>query len=190
MKSAIPVITGALLLAMPGTAFAQASYTSGSVQSGTLSFDGKATMGDFVGTTTTVAGAMTGSAELSSVQGWVEAQVNTLKTGNDRRDRDLNKSMESARYPVIRFDLSSVTPGAISGDSMAVTLHGTFRIHGVDRQVSLPGTLVRQPSGLRLRSDFPMNLTDYKIGGLSKMLGMLKMHPDIIVHVDVTFTQT
>jgi hypothetical protein len=28
---------------------------------------------------------------------------------------------------------------------------------------------------------------DYEIGGLSKMLGMIKMHEDIEVHVDLRF---
>ena len=32
-----------------------------------------------------------------------------------------------------------------------------------------------------------MNLKDYSIGGLSKFLGVLKMNPDIVVHVDLTF---
>jgi hypothetical protein len=38
-----------------------------------------------------------------------------------------------------------------------------------------------------VRSAFPLNLKDYKIGGLSKMLGLFKMYPDIVVHVDVSF---
>ena len=79
------------------------------VVSGTLSFDGYATVGDFTGTTADVTGEMSGGA-LAEVRGWVEAPVKSLKTGNGRRDRDLNKSMESDRYPTIRFELSRVTP--------------------------------------------------------------------------------
>ena len=37
---------------------------------------------------------------------------------------------------------------------------------------------------------FPLVLTDYKIGGLSKLLGMLKMDEHIEVHVDVAFAPT
>jgi hypothetical protein len=40
---------------------------------------------------------------------------------------------------------------------------------------------------LRLRSDFPLDLGDYEIGGLTKMLGMLRMEEGIEVHVDLTF---
>lgn len=176
-----------LIIVLSRAAQAQSPVAPGEVRAGTLSFDGKATMGDFVGTTSTVRGAMTGGDDLSLVRGWVEAPVNTLKTGNNRRDRDLNKSMESAQYPSLRFELTGVSPGTARGDTTAVTLQGTFQIHGVTRQVTLPATLIREAQGLRLRSDFPMNLVDYRIGGLSKMLGMLKMHPDIVVHVDLLF---
>ena len=64
--------------------------------SGKLSFDGHATVGDFTGTTTTVTGEMTGSESLAAVRGWVESPVKTLDTGDRKRDKDLNKSMESA----------------------------------------------------------------------------------------------
>lgn len=182
-----------LLLAVsagiPRMGRAQATIHDGQVRKGVLSFDGSATVGDFVGTTSTVTGQMTGGADLSAVRGWVEAQVTTLKTGNGRRDRDLNKSMESDKFPAMRFDLTGVSPGVARGDSTAVTLAGRFTIHGVTRDATLPGTVITVPGGVRLKSTFPLNLTDYQIGGLSKMLGILKMHPDIVVHVDLEFTQ-
>jgi polyisoprenoid-binding protein YceI len=157
------------------------------VTSGTLSFDGRATVGDFTGMTQTVAGQLSGAAELGGVTGWVEAPVESLKTGDRKRDRDLNKSMESDKYPKLRFDLSSVTQSEAADDSMAVTLNGSLHIHGVTRRVELPGTIHFQGLNARVRSDFPLNLKDYKIGGLSKMLGMLKMNENIDVHVDLVF---
>ncbi len=187
MRSLFCFFFAGLITVVSGPALAQSPLAPGVVRSGTLSFDGKATVGDFVGTTSTVSGVMTGGEDLSLVRGWVEAPVNTLKTGNGRRDRDLNKSMESAQYPTLRFELTGVAPQVVRGDTTAVTLLGSFKIHGVTRQVTLPATLIRQAGGLRLRSDFPLNLVDYEIGGLSKMLGMLKMHPDIVVHVDLLF---
>jgi hypothetical protein len=33
----------------------------------------------------------------------------------------------------------------------------------------------------------PLNLKDYQIGGLSKMLGVLKMQEEIVVRIDVMF---
>ena len=54
--------------------------------------------------------------------------------------------------------------------------------------MELPATIrIRGQPTARVRSDFPLNLKDYRIGGLSKMLGMLKMNENIEVHVDLVF---
>jgi polyisoprenoid-binding protein YceI len=167
-------------------AAAQREVPAGVVREGTLAFDARATAGDFSGRTRTVTGEMTGG-ELSAVRGWVEAPTKSLVTGNDRRDRDLNKSMESGKYPTIRFELDGVTPGAARGDTLDVTLKGRFTIHGVTRDVELPAAVVPAAGGLTVRAKTPLNLKDYKIGGLSKAFGMLRMHEEILVRVDLTF---
>jgi polyisoprenoid-binding protein YceI len=165
----------------------QRAVPSGTIGAGVLSFDGRASVGDFTGTTSAVTGEMTGGADLSAVRGWVEAPVTTLLTGNGKRDKDLNKSMESGKYPTIRFDLTSVLPGAARGDTVDVTLLGTFRIHGVSREDSIPAIVVLLPDTVRVRGRTPLNLKDYRIGGLSKAMGMLRMHEEIMVHLDLTF---
>jgi polyisoprenoid-binding protein YceI len=169
---------------------AQQPIPSGSVTAGTLSFDGHGSGGDFVGTTGTIIGEMRGADDLSGVRGWVEAPVRTLKTGNGRRDKDLNKSMESDKYPTIRFDLSGVTEQERRGDTVTVALKGTFTIHGVTREATLPATVALLPNAVHLRADTPLNLKDYKIGGLKKLFGILKMDEHIQVHVDLSFAST
>jgi polyisoprenoid-binding protein YceI len=113
---------------------------------------------------------MSGGPDISAVRGWVESPVNALKTGNDRRDRDLLKSMEADKYPNLRFDLDGVTAMG-AGDSVPVTLKGRLTIYGVERTVEPPGWAVVGSGGVHVHSDFPVNLKDYKIGGLSKMMG-------------------
>jgi polyisoprenoid-binding protein YceI len=165
---------------------AQQPWPGADVRHGTLSFDGKSTLGDFTGTTTDVRGHMTGGAALGDVRGWVEAPVKTLKTGNDRRDRDLVKTMEAELYPNIRFELGGVTAEWERGDSTGVVLDGSFVIHGVSRPERVKGTVVRGNDGMHLTASLPMNLHDYKIDKLTRFL-VLKMDPDIVVHVDVVF---
>jgi polyisoprenoid-binding protein YceI len=155
--------------------------------SGRLSFDGHATPGDFTGTTTTVTGEMTGGESLAAVRGWVESPVKTLDTDNGKRDKDLNKSMESDKYPAMRFELTGVTSESARADTTTAQLQGKLTLHGVTRDVALPGRVWKDGGGLRLRSDFPLDLGDYEIGGLTKMLGMLRMQEAIEVHVDLTF---
>lgn len=161
--------------------------SDGAVREGTLSFDGRATTGSFTGSTTTVRGGMSGGGSLSEVRGWVEAPVSTLVTGNGRRDRDLNKSLESDLYPTIRFDLTGVTPGPDRGDTADVVLQGRFSLHGVSREASIPVTVVAYPDGVWVRGETPLSLKDYKIEKLSKLMGMLKMYDKIVVHLDLRF---
>jgi polyisoprenoid-binding protein YceI len=99
----------------------------------------------------------------------------------------MNGSLESDKYPVIRFELTGVAPRGGEGGSTAATLEGRMMIHGVTREVSLPARIVRRDGNVRVRSDFPLNLEDYEIGGLSRMFGMLRMSEHIEVHVDLTF---
>jgi polyisoprenoid-binding protein YceI len=181
LASLLPLGRGALQAQVPSR------LPPGRVVSGTLSFDGHATAGDFVGKTDSVSGVMTGGPSLAAVKGWVEAPVRTLKTGDGRRDKDLNKSMESGKYPNIRFELAATKPAGRRADSLPVTLHGVLMLHGVSRQVDLPAVIVFKDQQARVRSDFPVNLKDYRVGGLSKLLGMLKMSENIEVHVDLLF---
>ena len=176
------------LVGAPALSGQARAIPDGRVVSGTLSFDGHATVGDFVGTTKVVSGQLTGAPEMSAVRGWVEAPVQTITTGNGRRDKDLNKSMESSKYPTIRFELSGATPKGGTADSVAAVLHGSLVIHGVTRKVDLPATVRFEGSTARVQSDFPLNLKDYRIGGLSKMLGVLKMYEDIEVRADLIFS--
>jgi len=156
------------------------------VRQGKLSFDARATTGSFTGTTTTLTGRLQGG-QLSRVRGWVEAPVRGLTTGNQRRDRDLNKSMQSDQYPTIRFELTDVAGGGAAGDSLNLALHGRFTIHGVTRQATVPASIAFHAEGIRVRGTTPLNLKDYKIGGLSKALGVLKMQEEIVIHIDLLF---
>jgi polyisoprenoid-binding protein YceI len=179
-----------LLLCLAGTHLAAQSpertIPDGVVRQGNLSFDGRATAGSFTGRTSTVTGALHGGA-LSQVRGWVEAPVRTLATGNRRRDRDLNKSMESGKYPTIRFELTHVAGATAGGDSLDLILHGRFIIHGVTREATVPASVAFRAEGIRVRGATRLNLKDYKIGGLSKGLGLFRMHEEILVHLDLLF---
>jgi polyisoprenoid-binding protein YceI len=185
------LLTVLLVAAWPATLFAQLAGPIPPMRltAGSLSFDGHATPGDFTGSTRAVTGEMTGGESLSAVRGWVEAEVKTLETGNGRRDKDLNKSMESDEYPTMRFDLTGVAVEGVPADSASVRLQGKLTLHGVTREVTLPSRVWKDGGSLRLRSDFPVDLGDYEIGGLTKMLGMLRMQEGIEVHVDLTFGQ-
>jgi polyisoprenoid-binding protein YceI len=154
---------------------------------GTLAFDASATLGAFTGVTSTLSGHLIGASELSGVRGWVESPTVSLTTNNGHRDRDMASSLEIPKYPTIRFDLDSVTPAGARGDSIPVTLHGRFTLHGQTRAANVPGWAWLGPNRSRFRGALPINVKNYGVGGLSKMLGVLKMDEMITVRIDVEF---
>jgi polyisoprenoid-binding protein YceI len=180
-------ITAILSAIVASSGVAQRSWPDAELSRGTLSFDGKSTLGDFTGTTSTLRGQMTGGATLAEVRGWVESPVSTLKTGNDRRDRDLVKTMDAEIFPSIRFELTGVTPEWERGDSAGVVLAGNFVIHGVTRAERISATVVRSAEGIRVQaSGIAMDLHDYKIDKLTRFL-VFKMKRDIVVKLDISF---
>ena len=154
---------------------------------GTLAFDANATLGAFTGTTSALSGQLAGAATLAGVRGWVEAPSTSLTTNNGHRDHDMAGSLEVDKFATIRFDLDSVTLGEGRGDSTVVTLIGSFTLHGQTRAAAVPGWIWLTPTGARFRGALPINVKDYGVAGLSKMLGVLKMSERIVVRVDVTF---
>ncbi len=175
-------VLGIVAASLPGQAIP--GYPS---VSGELSFDASATLGDFTGSTTALSGRLEGAASLAGVRGSVEAPARSLVTGNGKRDRDMYKSLEVERFPVLRFDLDALAAGGADGDSIPVTLRGRFTIHGVTNTHAVPGWAWVGPTSVRFRGRVPMNVKHYDIGGLSKVLGLLKMDEEIVVRIDVTF---
>jgi hypothetical protein len=75
-------IIGFGLLSWSAALAAQAPIPAGKVVAGTLSFDGHASVGDFVGKTDSVSGEMSGGPDLTAIQGWVGRG-----TGQEPQDR-------------------------------------------------------------------------------------------------------
>ena len=157
--------------------------------SGELAFDASATLGDFTGRTTMLSGRLVGATSLGGVSGWVEAPARSIITGNGKRDRDMYKSLGVEEHPTLRFELDAVAAGGTDGDSIPVTLRGRFTVHGVTKTHAVPGWIWLGSGTVRFRGRLPMNVEDYDIGGLSKMLGLLKMGEMIVVRIDVTFSR-
>ena len=187
-----PLTGHALLMALALVAparplYGQRAISAASVVRGSLSFDAKATLGAFTGTTSTLSGEMTAASDVRDVRGWIEAPVATFKTGNGLRDKDMLKAMDADSFPTMRFQLQGVSLQHESGDSAVVSLSGQLTIHGVTREVSVPALVRFGKDGVQVTGSFPLHVRDYGVTRLSKMLGAFKMNPDIVVRLDVVF---
>jgi len=61
------------------------------------------------------------------------------ETGNGMRDRKMHKEvLESERYPEISFRPDRVQGAVANPGKSSVKLHGVFRIHGVEQELTVP----------------------------------------------------
>ncbi|MEO7082953.1 MAG: YceI family protein [Gemmatimonadaceae bacterium] len=155
---------------------------------GVLAFDARATVGQFRGETRAVRGAASCADSLGSTMGYVETDVRSIKTGNGMRDRDMYASLNASTYPVIRFDLINISPGAtLASGGIGAILHGQLHVNGVTRTIDAPATIYEQADSTRLQAAFPVSLGSFRLTGLSKLFGVLKVDDGITVSIDLTF---
>jgi len=73
------------------------------------------------------------------LSGEIVVDARSGHTGNGMRDRKMNKDvLESEQYPEISFHPDHVVGAIAMQGKSAVKVHGTFNIHGVDRQIDVP----------------------------------------------------
>lgn len=92
--------------------------------------------------------------------------LNTLKTGIGLRDRHMRENyLETKKFPFAEFtgQIENV-PTLIIGKEVPVTAKGKFKIHGVEREIEVPGTIKKLTEGeLALKAEFKVLLGDYNI---------------------------
>ncbi len=94
------------------------------------------------------------------------------------------KYMETERYPKSTFAGKIIGYDATVTSEQHVTAKGKLLIHGVVREVEIPGTIIRQGEKLTMKSSFTVKLEDYKI----KIPQLLWQN--IAEQIDVTITLT
>src|SRR5687767_1321950 len=77
---------------------------------------------------------------IAGIRGTISAQVKSMKTGNATRDEHLAGAqwLDAAKYPSITFAINSVSGVKVTGNKAKATATGTFTMHGVAKQISIP----------------------------------------------------
>jgi polyisoprenoid-binding protein YceI len=98
----------------------------------------------------------------STVDFYVDLE--TLDTGNGKRDKDMRQTLETERFPFAEFFGKLVSPFDPAGEgSQSVRARGEFKVHGVARTVEIEGTLEADGGALHLTAAWELQLTDYDI---------------------------
>jgi polyisoprenoid-binding protein YceI len=102
----------------------------------------KFTIGDVLHTVHGTFAAKRGTLRFDPVSGKVSGEIvvdaKSGDSGNGMRDRKMHKEiLESDRYPEIAFRPTQVEGAAPTG-KFSAKVHGTFSIHGVEREITVP----------------------------------------------------
>lgn len=115
-------------------------------------------------------------------------EVNGFDTGIGKRDHDLRDVLDTGRHPFTSYTAKIVshTPildslGSATG-SHRVETRGTLSLHGVEREVTIPGTIAFTESGAAVDADFDLRLADYGIEAPS-LAAFVKVSERIDIHV-------
>ncbi len=136
--------------------FAQSFYT----ETGTAVFHSKVPLHNFSGTSENLTGLI--NLEDKTVDFFVD--LTTLDTGNGKRDKDMRLTLETETYPFGEF-FGKLTSDfdSESAETQQVTVEGTFKIHGKEKDITVSGELTSQGETLVLKANWILNLSDYEI---------------------------
>lgn len=91
--------------------------------------------------------------------------LETLDSGNRRRDRDMRQIyLETQRHPFATFQgtfVEPLNPQTLRADSVRV--EGIFTLRGIEKPITIRGLVTREGSALRVRATWPLLLGDFGI---------------------------
>ena len=116
--------------------------------------------------------------------------LNTLKTGIGLRDRHMRENyLETKKFPFAEFTGKMKTvPNLEPGKSQNVVAVGKFKIHGVEREIEVPGQLTLQGNELLLKASFKVLLSDHNIS-IPKMM-FYELAEEQIVNISIRLKKT
>lgn len=158
MKKLIYLCCFLLTLTIPGKVQSQVFKT----EKGNVEFLSKAPLNEFTGKSSDLNGLV--DLDKNMLDFFVD--LNTLKTGIGLRDRHMRENyLETKKYPYGEFTGEIMPETKLSkGQSKSVTAKGKFKIHGVEREIEVPGKLTAiSDSEVQLEAQFTVLLSDYKI---------------------------
>ncbi len=134
------VCAGVILLAACGLAAQETAFQIDPGQSN-VTF----TLGDVLHTVHGTFKVKHGALQLEpagKVTGEIAVDAASGESGSGMRDRKMNKEvLESAKFPEIAFRPDRIDGQVPQSGKSSVMVHGIFRIHGADREITVPATV-------------------------------------------------
>ncbi len=145
-----------LVLFTAGLSFGQSFKT----EEGKATFYSKVPLHNFEGNSESLVGLI--NLDEKTIDFYIDLE--TLDTGNGKRDKDMKLTLETKKYPFAEFFGKLVTDFDPESSSVQdVIVKGTFKIHGEEKEIEVEGTLQMKDTGLHVTAGWILSLLDYKI---------------------------
>ena len=184
------ILSGLLFLA-PSLLFAapQTYSLSGFHAKNQIAFFSKATVEDFEGTASDVAGsvAVDFSKPNLNLRAVVSVPVHSMSTGLTLKDTHMKSRewLDAEHYPVIQFTLLPATKQKVvrkGNDEWVIQSVGEFTLKGQSKQITVPVVLKKNGDDILIKGQFLVPIQEFGIRGptATRIIG-LKVSSDVKV---------
>lgn len=113
-----------------------------------------------------------------------EVELASFDTGIGKRDRDMRQVLDTDQWPkaVYKGVIAEHTAVDSTGGAYRVKTKGILSLHGVDRALEVPGTVVVEAGRSKVEAAFTLKLADYHIEAPS-LAAFIKVSEEIAVEV-------
>ena len=113
-----------------------------------------------------------------------EVDLASFDTGIGKRDRDMRQVLDTDQWPKAVYKGEIAEHTAVDSTEVAyrVKTKGILSLHGVDRAVEVPGTVVVEEGRSKVEAAFTIKLADYNIEAPS-LAAFVKVSQEIAIEV-------
>lgn len=128
--------------------------------SGQAEFTSSVPLHTFTGSSSNLTGLI--DFEENLVDFYIDLQ--SIRTGNSRRDRDMYRTLDIEVYPFAEFTGHMITEVDVSsGEPQAVTVAGEFTVHGITNEIDVEGILQKVDGQYLLEAGWVLSITEFNI---------------------------
>jgi polyisoprenoid-binding protein YceI len=132
-----------------------------------VKFISDAPIEDVEGITDKIDGYLTWDGQDSTQQSelYFEVDLNSLDTGIGLRNRHMRENyLETDKFPYTHYKGKIASSKKLDDSTYAVVTEGSMFIHGIEKPLSVQGTLVKKSDDqFRIKTNFQVKLSDFEI---------------------------
>ena len=148
--------------------FAQVQNYKVIPEQSTLNFDVSAGIHTVHGVSRDFGGTISGDPkDITGAKITIRLNPENFNTENEKRDKVMReKSLEIEKHPFIEFESSSIEAAAtqlVANQPADITVNGTLKLHGVEKNISIPVRVVWDERQISGDATMDVNLDEFKI---------------------------